>query len=386
MSDGKRVFYLRDRGDGAISFRIKVPVHLRPAFDRNEIQMNLPAGVSDKRKLASELGECCKEIFDRMQGVKDMVDAFNPGKVRRVLKEYMKDTIKEWREGPPLDNDDKWFCEQEAVETHIGNLREGIGTRQFLKYAGHKAQRLFGKRDPQLAREIMIAELEAYEQIREELLADVSDSTFHDRGGEPDPTLMPPMARPSEHRSEIGSTGVDPTNESIESEDGIPGGTTLEEALAQFEDHKLTTGKWTKNTVKDMGARVKAMKLYFGESTPVDSITLDQGKDYVKRLQAMRVGFVARKGARAFIRGEQEDPSDRPILDSTSVREYLMLARSVFTFCEACGWITGKHPPACHADSCQKEGSQTQQEGIHPRGGGKDPEEQGACRVGRYAR
>ena len=128
----------------------------------------------------------------------------------------------------------------------------------------------------------------------------------------------------------------------------------LRDALDQFVDHKLTTGKWTKNIIKDMRARMTAMQLYMGEKTPVGSITLDQGREYVKRLPAMKAGFASREGGQAFIRGEQEDPSDRPPLDPTSVREYLTLARCTVLLPRGL-WMDHREAPAArYADPCEK--------------------------------
>lgn len=327
MVDGGRDFYLRRKPDGTIAFRIKVPIQLKQAVGRNELQMNLPA---DNQELALELARCCQDHFQRLTKVEPMVEAFDSQKVRRVVKQHMEDIIERWRAGRPLDTDDQWFCEQRGIEEHIDRLREGIGRRQFLKHAGATSQRLFGQADATLARELMLAEIRAFQQILMEMESGPHPSVLDGEEGLGDREL----------EDALPSSPQPPTPPEPEAEASGP--ITLRDALDQFVDHKLTTGKWTANTVRDMRARMNAMAAFFGENAPVSSITLDSGKLYVKRLQAMRQGFVAREDVQAVIRGEKEDPAtDRPLLNNTSIREYLMLARAVFTFCEASGWFQG---------------------------------------------
>jgi hypothetical protein len=380
MVSVNRDFYLRKKEDGTIAFRIKVPLQLREAVGRHELQMNLPA--VDTQKLALELARCCQDHFNRISKVEPMVESFNQAKVRRIVRGHMQDIVDQWRAGKPLDTDDKWYCEQENIEEHIGRLQEGIGRRQFLRFAGRDSERLFGMADAGLARELMLAEIAAFKQILGEMDSGPQESILDSRGsgdstgghfaGEESGDLAPvyhqippaqasPLASPPP-RSPAAQA---PTPEPEPQPEAM--GITLRNALDQFVDHKLTTGKWTDNTVKDMNARMRGMAAFFGEDTPVSSVSLDSGKLYVKRLQAMKQGFIGRKDARDIIRGEKEDSADRPLLDPTSVREYLMLARSVFTFCEASGWLQGRvHPIPSMLIPVKKKGMRHNKKAFTP--------------------
>jgi hypothetical protein len=75
MVSANRDFYLRKKEDGTIAFRIKVPLQLREAVGRHELQMNLPA--VDTQKLALELARCCQDHFNRISKVEPMVESFN---------------------------------------------------------------------------------------------------------------------------------------------------------------------------------------------------------------------------------------------------------------------------------------------------------------------
>lgn len=79
MIRGSRDFYLRKRADGSIAFRIKVPLDLRQAFGRSEIQIKIP-----HKDIIPQLGDCCRVHFSKLEEVAPMVEAFNPQKVRKV--------------------------------------------------------------------------------------------------------------------------------------------------------------------------------------------------------------------------------------------------------------------------------------------------------------
>jgi integrase len=372
MVSVSRDFYLRKKADGTIAFRIKVPLQLRQAVGRNELQMNIPNG--DNQELALGLARCCRDHFKSLSKVEPMVDAFNQLEVRRIVRAHMQDIVEQWRAGKPLDTDDKWYCEQETIEEHIGRLQEGIGRRQFLRFAGRDSERLFGRADAGLARELMLAEIAAFKQILGEMEAGPYESVLDSvesidskpaaepispMQAAPPPTPVPPptpwiasVPPDTLQQSWNPASVAEATSPQQVPTQPVPAqqGITLRDALEQFVDHKLTTGKWTDSTVKDMNGRMNGMAAFFGEDTPVNSVSLDAGKLYVKRLQAMKQGFIGRPNAQAVIRGDKEDQTDRPLLDPSSVREYLMLARAMFSFCEASGWLQGSagNPSGIH--------------------------------------
>ena len=245
--------------------------------------------------------------------------------IRNKLDEFERSRIEDgWTEPSQVEHNDKMLKgmiemnQADLVQTEYMNARGSV--EKILEREGvtldsesfeYKA----------LCREYLLSEIEMYKLEKNRNVSDYSDDVdelFPISGDEPTPT------------------------ESIrgKAQEVEPDSITLEELWEEYKDVKIKTKRWRKGTVRNHRPKFNSLIQFIG-NIPVNRITKEMIREYRKLLDHLPPYFATTKEYKDLsgIKPSQIKGKHKEILDISTIRDYMTMAKAIFQHAEDSEYI-----------------------------------------------
>jgi hypothetical protein len=108
----------------------------------------------------------------------------------------------------------------------------------------------------------------------------------------------------------------------------------LQDLISDYQDERVKAGRWKEGTIRNYQPLFATMTQYLGAETQVNTITRPQMVDYKKLLSSLPPGFARLKKYKDIsgLTLEAIEDKHNKQMDITTLRSYIQMAESVFSF------------------------------------------------------
>ncbi len=334
---------------------VKVPPELAPVLGTGDLSVSLKTNSSGK---ANKMSALVSRRFDvafrkiRSKG-KEVAMEMETGEltraeIRKLVRDYVKSDLEtfelEQATGRP-GNHGTVDDDLEAIDTALDQSKMALAMRRHREFMEVPLENLLAdaglpKIDQNtvtyqvLTRELLKASIRVLEAQMGLL---VGNPQGHDLG-----TILKDLgisgeAEPSGVETVETATveTVEPTVETVEPDRPRDSASpTLGAVVDEFQRRKVESGQWRPTTVRNHQPKLNALLQVLGHDRPVDSITIQDAREYAQLLELLPPAFALKgyKDLTGVTVGELKDKAHSSTLDVTTRREYLNLAKSLFQF------------------------------------------------------
>lgn len=322
--------------------RIDVPLVLVPIIGKKELRFTLKTG--DKRvatRKARVLSTRVHNAFNKLSASRPEVRfMIQQGKltkndIHRLIRQYVNESLEEYKfsidlaaggNGKPaqselMDRLDwellecKLTMKEQQYTQHMGptvdHLLDGMGRTIDRNSDSYKL----------LCRELLKANIRITESVMERLKGSSpgadSEAILEELGVDP---VEPPPADPDPISSENLSATAEPS-------------IVLSTLISEYQTRQVQSNRWSDVTVRNHEPKLKALVQFIGDR-PVNTVTIDDMRNFGKVLELLPPGFarMATYQDLAGITPSALEGKHKRKLDPTTRRDYLNLAKSLFTY------------------------------------------------------
>ena len=326
------------RNPHSYCFRMMVPPDLKPLIGKKELRFSLKTGYlglakSKARALAGQF----QSHFRHLRRVMNF-DELTEGQIEK-LSMMMVGAVSVFHEMVRINRDEPVSDEQ--VDRAIENLNDQLArAKSELRRGDYQRMSEFLDERAEAMGFGDILDERTYRILRHKLLiAEIKHLEFEIKRFNGDCT---------DGINDYFYVDAEPFTESLEAEEDTNSAISqpelqdepepepsilLEELYEEFKAIKVKSGWWNDGTIRNHSPKIRALLQFVG-NIPVNQITKAKMHDYRKLLDRLPPGFFSMKKYRdiSALRPDELEGKHKKTMDVTTIREYMNLARSLFSF------------------------------------------------------